>query len=193
MSASASAQFLLTSKTSHAMNSILRWRIQIADAEDEACALFDRGAAPGPESFERGLHCRFDVVFVGFLVDAHDLRRLRRVQRLDLVGCLDALAADDEVILVAQLSANLGDRGAHAARVVFVAKIKERLSHKCTLMQGSSAAGRGFPTLPSGKILSEIRAWQFGSAEIFYTSGAKKRRVRAIYSGSSLRRIYGTL
>src|SRR5579862_2480761 len=100
---------------------------EIADAEDEAGALFDGGTAPGFERFERGFHGRFDVIFVGFLMDADDLRGLRRIQRLDLVSRLDALAADDEVILAAKLSTDFGDGGAHAAGVFFVAEIIEGL------------------------------------------------------------------
>ena len=96
---------------------------QVADAKDEAGALLDRSAAPGLESLERGLHGRLDVLFAGLLMEPDNLRWLRRVQRLDLVGCLDALAADDEVILAAQLAAHFRDRGAHAARIVLVAEI----------------------------------------------------------------------
>jgi hypothetical protein len=45
------------------------------------------------------------------------------------------LAADDQIIFLAQLPANLGDGGAHAARDFVVAKIKKRLRSKRTFMQ----------------------------------------------------------
>src|SRR5579862_675067 len=96
---------------------------EIADAEDESGALFDGGAAPGLEGVERSLYCGLHVFFASLLMDADDLRRLRRVQRLDLLGSLDAFAADDEVVLASQLGADFGDGGAHAARVLFVAEI----------------------------------------------------------------------
>jgi len=53
-----------------------------------------------------GGHGGFHVLFPRLLVDADDLGRARGIQRLDLVGGLDALAADDEVILAAELSAD---------------------------------------------------------------------------------------
>jgi hypothetical protein len=58
------------------------------------------------KAFERGLHGGLDVFFAGLLMNSDDLRRLRGIQRLDLVGGLDALAADDEVILAAELAAD---------------------------------------------------------------------------------------
>ena len=77
-------------------------------------------------------------------MDADNLGRLRRIQRLDLVGGLDALAADDEVIFAAQLAANFGDGGAHAARVLFVAEIEKRLGHKRSWMQARARPDGGF-------------------------------------------------
>ena len=49
---------------------------QVADAEQQAGALFDRGAAPGFEGLQRGLHGGLNVLFAGFLMDADDLRWL---------------------------------------------------------------------------------------------------------------------
>ncbi len=117
---------------------------EIADAEDEAGALFDGGTTPGFEGLERGLHGGLDVFFAGLLVGADDLRRLRRVQRLDLVGGLDALAADDEVILASELPADFGDGGAHAASILFVAEIVKRLGDEWSLMQGRARPDGGF-------------------------------------------------
>jgi len=63
------------------------------------------------------------VLLARLLVQADDLRRLGWVQRFDLVLRLDALAADDEVILAAKLAPNLLDRRPHFARVLFFAEI----------------------------------------------------------------------
>ncbi len=117
---------------------------EIADAEDQSGPFFDGGAAPGFEGFERGLHRRLDVVFAGFLVDADNLRGLRRVQRLDLVGGFDALAADDEVILAAELGADFGDGGTHLAGVLFVAEIVEGLGDEWALMKTGARPDGGF-------------------------------------------------
>ena len=81
-----------------------------------------------------GGHGGFHVLFPRLLVDADDLGRARGIQRLDLVGGLDALAADDEVILAAELSADAFDGGAHFPRVVFVAEVVERLVDEGALM-----------------------------------------------------------
>ena len=70
------------------------------------------------------------MLLAGFLMNADDLRRLRGIQRLDLVCGLDALAADDQIVFAAQLSANLGDGGAHVAGIFFVAEIEKRLGNE---------------------------------------------------------------
>ena len=75
MSASASAQFFDTSKTSHAMYSILRERIVSPNAEQQAGALFDRSVLPGFKSLERGFHCWLNMLFTSLLMNADDLRR----------------------------------------------------------------------------------------------------------------------
>ena len=102
------------------------------------------------KGFERGLHRWLYVLFAGLLVDAHDLRRLRRVQGLDLVGGLDALAADDQVILAAELAADFRDGGAHAAGILFVAEIIEGLGDEWSLMQGRSRPDGGFKRCHGG-------------------------------------------
>jgi hypothetical protein len=45
------------------------------------------------------------------------------------------LAADDEVVLSAKLTADFRDRGAHAAGVLFIAKIEKGLGYKWSGMQ----------------------------------------------------------
>jgi hypothetical protein len=77
-------------------------------------------------------------------MDSDDLRRLRGIQRLDLFGSLDALAADDEVILAAELAANALDGGAHLAGVVFVAEIVKGLVDKRALMGRGARPDGGF-------------------------------------------------
>jgi len=84
------------------------------------------------------------VLFARLLVNSDDLRRPRGVQGLDLVGSFDALAADDEVILAAELAANSFDSGAHLARVVFVAEIVKGLVDKRALMGGRARPDGGF-------------------------------------------------
>jgi hypothetical protein len=69
---------------------------------------------------------------------------VRRVQRLDLVGSLDVLAADVEVVLLTQLAADFADGGAHAAGVIFVAKIKEGLGNKRSLVRAGARPDGGF-------------------------------------------------
>jgi hypothetical protein len=84
------------------------------------------------------------VLFARFLMNANHLGWLRGIQRLDLVGSPDSLATDDEVIFAAELRVNLGDRGSHAARIFFVAKIKERFCHKRSGVQGRTWPDGGF-------------------------------------------------
>ena len=87
------------------------------------------------ECLQRGGHGRFHMLFAGLLMDADYLRWLRRIQRLDLVGSLDALAADDEVILAAKLAADALDGSAHLAGVVFLAEVEEGLVGERALME----------------------------------------------------------
>ena len=74
------------------------------------------------------------MVFAGFLVQADNLRRLGGINGLDLVRGLDALAADDEVILASELGAHFLNGGAHLAGVFFLAEINQRLVHEQAFM-----------------------------------------------------------
>jgi hypothetical protein len=60
-------------------------------------------------------------------MDADNLRRPRGIQRLDLVGSLNPLAANDEVILVPQPPAHALDGSPHLARNLLQAEIEEGL------------------------------------------------------------------
>src|SRR5208282_802685 len=102
----------------------------IGGAEQQTGTLFHRGAAPRGKGPQRRLYRGLNVLFAGLLMNAYNLRRLRGIQRLDLVGGLDALDADDEVILPSQLSAHAFDGGPHLACVVFVAEIIKRFVDK---------------------------------------------------------------
>ncbi len=100
---------------------------QVAHAKQQAGALFAGSPAPALKRVKGGLHGRFDMVFAGFLVQADNLRRLGGIDGLDLVRGLDALAADDEVILASELGAHFFDGGAHLAGIFFLAEINQRL------------------------------------------------------------------
>src|SRR5579862_1132529 len=91
---------------------------------------------PRLKSLPRRVHGGLNMLSAGFLVDSNDLRGARRIQRLDLVGSLDPLPADDQVILAAKLSAHSFDGSAHLARILFVAKIKKWLIDERALMGG---------------------------------------------------------
>ena len=69
---------------------------------------------------------------------------LAGLMRPDLVGRLDALAADDQIVLAAELSAHFFDGGAHLAHVLFAAEINKRLSDKRSLVEINARAWRSF-------------------------------------------------
>jgi hypothetical protein len=73
------------------------------------------------------LYGGLDVLFTRLLMQSDDLRGARGIQRLDLVGSLNALPADDEIVFAAELSAHTLDSRAHFAGIVFLAKIIKRL------------------------------------------------------------------
>ena len=96
---------------------------QVGHAEQQAGALFKRSLAPGFEGLQRRLHRGLDVFLAGLLMKAHHLRRLRRIDGLDLVRGLDALAADDQVVLAAQLAASTFSIAARILRA-FSSRVK---------------------------------------------------------------------
>ncbi len=65
----------------------------------------DRGPAPGLESLKSGGHGLLSVLGSRFLVHADDLGGAGGVQRVDLVGGFEAVAADDQFIFTAKLPA----------------------------------------------------------------------------------------
>src|SRR5215813_8433437 len=134
MSPSATAQFLLTSNTSHAINSYLRSRSRSPT----------RNSRLARSSKEVCRQCGLDMFFAGLLVNPDDLRWLGGIEGLDLLRGLDVFAAQDEVVLAAQLAANFFDRRAHLAGVFFAAEINRRLVAEWAFVQTDLQARRGF-------------------------------------------------
>jgi hypothetical protein len=60
-------------------------------------------------------------------VNANHLGGVRRVHGEDLAGGLDALAADDDVVLAAELAPDIVERGQHAPLVFRLGEVDERL------------------------------------------------------------------
>src|SRR5215469_3022712 len=117
---------------------------EIGRTKQQARAFLGGSVAPRFKGLESGVHRRLNVLPSGLLMDTDDFGGLGRVQRGDLVGGLDALAANDEVILAAKLAANFGDRGAHATGVFFIAEIEKGLGHKRSGMQRGAWPDGGF-------------------------------------------------
>ena len=88
----------------------------------------------------------FESRYVELMVNPDHLGRFRRVDGVVLAGGLHALAADHQIVLAAQLFAHFRDGLAHAAGVLFIAVIGQRLvderacggslSDGCHRMQG---------------------------------------------------------
>jgi hypothetical protein len=98
----------------------------IGHVKQKRRALFDRRVAPVTERLTGGLYGGFDVLLASLLVNSDYLRRLGGIDGPNLVGGLAALAADDQVILAAELATHFLDRGAHLAHIVFFGEIDER-------------------------------------------------------------------
>ncbi len=116
----------------------------VGDAEQQRGALFDGSAAPALVGAQCGLHGGLDLFFSGFLMQANDLGRLCGIDGLDLVAGFHALAADDQVILAAKLSADFVERGAHLAHVVIFGEIKKWFVLERPIMQADLGTGGGF-------------------------------------------------
>ena len=84
------------------------------------------------------------MLLAGLLVQSDHLRGLGRIDGLDLVAGLDPLAADDQVVLAAQLAAHFLDGGAHLAGSLRLGEIGERLVYERPFMQACLWAGRSF-------------------------------------------------
>src|ERR1700676_1162130 len=84
-------------------------------------------------------------------MDSDDLRGARGIQRIDLVVSLDALAADDECILAAEVSADAFDGSAHLAGVFFLAEIVKGLVDEWSLVGRCARPDGGFEGCHGGK------------------------------------------
>ena len=96
------------------------------------------------EGLTGGLYGGFDLIFARFLVNANYFRRLGGIDGTNLVRGLDALAADDQVVFAAELSAHFFDGGAHFAHVLFFGEIDKRLVFERTFVKTNLQAGWGF-------------------------------------------------
>jgi len=84
------------------------------------------------------------VLLARFLVNANHFRGFGGIDGTDLVGGLAALAADDQIVLAAQLATHFFDGGAHLAHVLFFGEIDERLILERTFVQADLQTRRGF-------------------------------------------------
>ena len=82
---------------------------------------------------EGGGHSHFGVFGSGFLVDADDLSGARGVQGANLVSGFEPLAADDQIVFMAQLTGDQLQRGLHPAGVFRELEINKRLIRKAAL------------------------------------------------------------
>ena len=66
-------------------------------------------------------------------MDAHNLRGPRRIERLDFAVGLEPVAADDQVVLAAELAGDMVQRRLHRACVLRVLEVDKRLIYKAAL------------------------------------------------------------
>src|SRR5262249_37244209 len=76
------------------------------------------------------LHGRFYMFFAGFLVNADNLRRLRRIERVDLLRRAHPVAAQDQVVFATQLATNAVEGRSHFPADVAAAEVSCRLISK---------------------------------------------------------------
>ena len=110
---------------------------QIAHAKQQRRAVCHRTPAPLFVSFQRRLHRRSNVLSARLLMHSYHLRRLRGIQRLDLVRSLHPLPADHQVILAPQLATHLLNGNAHLARRVIFGEIGQRLVDERPFVQAA--------------------------------------------------------
>jgi len=99
---------------------------------------------PVPESPTSGLHRGLNLLLAGFLVNSDHLQRLGGIDGTNLVGGLHAFAADNQVILAAQLATHFLNSGAHLPHILFFAEIDKRLILERALMQANLQVWRSF-------------------------------------------------
>jgi hypothetical protein len=111
---------------------------KIRDLEEQAGPFFNRSPAPAFESFKRRFHGGLNVLFPRFLVYPNRLRRLRGINRSDIVGSFDSPAADNEIVFASQLPPNFGYGRAHLTRIVRAAEIGSRFVNEFSVMRTNS-------------------------------------------------------
>ena len=84
----------------------------------------------------------FSLRGAGFLMDADDLGRARRIDGANLLGGLEALAADDEAVFAAEVRGHLVERRAHGARILRIVEVGEGLIGKHALRRARLDRGR---------------------------------------------------
>ena len=105
-------------------------------------ARLHRRPAPRLECIERGLHRLLGVLRPGLLVNAHYLRRPRRIKRLDLALGPQAMSADDQVVFVPQVAGHQVQCRLHLAGVFRVLEVGKRLIAKLALGRARLNFGR---------------------------------------------------
>ena len=83
---------------------------------------FGRDPAPSLKGPKGRLHGLLGVFRAGLLVNAHHLRRPRRIQRSDLPLGLEPLAPDNQVVFAAQLAGHQVQRCSHRPGIFGVLK-----------------------------------------------------------------------
>src|SRR6266542_4025359 len=92
-------------------------------AEEQSDALIPGGAAPAFKGLERRLHCWFDVFFAGLLMNSYNLRGPCRIERRNLICCPHAAAANNQVVLAAELAVNAVESATHFSGNLATAEI----------------------------------------------------------------------
>ena len=156
-SASASPQFLPTSRTSQAQKSKWRWRMRSAARTRRATRSATGDVAPGGESELRGVYGGVGLFGCGCVMNADDLGGIRGVYGLESFGSLEVGATDDEVVGMAELGAGAVEGLLHGALVLRGGEVGEglvaegrkgRVSHPYSLCEvlRSCAYGEGLRT-----------------------------------------------
>ncbi len=86
--------------------------------------------APRIEGAERGRHGGIHLRRAGLLMHADDLRRTRRIDGANPLGGSQALAADDERVIAAEMHGHLIKSAAHGTRILGIVEVSEGLIRK---------------------------------------------------------------
>ena len=100
---------------------------ELRGAQEEIDTLLDGSVRPGGEGGEGGVHCGLSVGGVGGLMEADELRGPGGVGAADLGRGLEAFAADDEVVLAAEIAFDEAQGILHFELDGGVGEVEERL------------------------------------------------------------------